>query len=268
MKNQQSTADRDRATDTVSHVIFDFDGTLSWLRHGWPGIMREGFLDHAPAEWRNDEKIRGELLSDILSLNGKPTIHQMRSFSERLRTATGRVISPDLLLGEYERRLKDAIAARTSAIEDGTSPDEFVVFGARSVLESLRARGITLIILSGTVETEVRAEAALLGLAPYFDRHIYGSIAGQAFSKKDVIDKILSEEAIEGRHLVSFGDGPVEIQFTKAVGGRAIGVASDEDHNGSHRCDPFKVEQLSRAGADKIIPDYAGTESVLREIFR
>jgi hypothetical protein len=27
----------------ISHVVFDFDGTLSWLRHSWPEIMYELF---------------------------------------------------------------------------------------------------------------------------------------------------------------------------------------------------------------------------------
>lgn len=110
-------------------------------------------------------------------------------------------------------------------------------------------------------------EAALLGLAEFFGHHIYGSSRGMAFSKKDVIERIMREERIEGHHLLSFGDGPVEIEFTKAVGGLAIGVASDEDVNGSHHVDPFKREQLLRAGADAIIPDYAEHQLLLREIF-
>ena len=30
----------------ISHAIFDFDGTVSWLRHGWPEIMRELFREY------------------------------------------------------------------------------------------------------------------------------------------------------------------------------------------------------------------------------
>ncbi|HMJ90603.1 MAG TPA: HAD family hydrolase [Candidatus Acidoferrum sp.] len=250
----------------VSHVIFDFDGTLSWLRHGWPRIMLSGFLQHAPESWRR-EPTQSELLADILSLNGKPTIHQMRSFADRMARESV-TIGPENLFAEYEANLHRAIAERRNAIEAGASRDDFVVCGARQMLELLRERGVTLIILSGTVETEVRAEAALLGLAEFFGNHIYGSARGVAFSKRNVIERLMREEKIEGHHLLSFGDGPVEIQFTKAAGGLAIGVASDEDVNGSHDCDPFKREQLHRAGADALIPDYAEASALLTEIFR
>ena len=48
-----------------------------------------------------------------------------------------------------------------------------------------------------------------------------------------VIDRILSEHGITGRRLLSFGDGYVEIENTKQVGGLAVAVASDEANNGS-----------------------------------
>lgn len=251
----------------VSHVIFDFDGTLSWLRHGWPRIMLEGFLRHAPVHWQDDRRLADDLLADILSLNGKPSIHQMRSFAERLERVEGLVVDPERLLAEYQEHLQQTIAKRRAAIERGPSGDAFVVHGARGLLERLRARGVALIILSGTVQEEVRAEAGLLGLQPFFGEHIYGSGQGTGFSKQKVIEQLMREEHIEGHRLLSFGDGPVEIQVTKAVGGLAIGVASDEEQNGSHQCDPYKREQLLRAGADAMIPDYAEAEGLVLEIF-
>jgi phosphoglycolate phosphatase len=127
---------------------------------------------------------------------------------------------------------------------------------------------VTLIILSGTIEHRVKQEAEWLGLAKYFDRHIYGStLHREGFSKRMVIDRILREEKIEGRHLVSFGDGPVEIAETKAVGGLAIAVASDEEVNGSGIADPLKSRILSDAGADAVIPDYRNPELLMRAIF-
>ncbi len=250
----------------VSHVIFDFDGTLSWLRHGWPGIMREWFLENGPAEWRGDARVRDEVLAEILSLNGKPSVHQAEAFSQRIRAAGLRALEPGFLLEGYSIRLRAAVADRARLVRDGAAPDAFVVHGARRTLELLRARGIQLVILSGTVEDEVRAEAELLGLSEFFGGHIYGSAPGRAFSKKDVIDRVLREEGIEGRHLLSFGDGPVEMRFTAEAGGLAIGVASDEEENGSHRCDLFKREQLVRAGAHAVVPDYAEADGLLAEV--
>ena len=33
---------------TVSHVLFDFDGTLSLIRQGWPEIMTPMFAEMLP----------------------------------------------------------------------------------------------------------------------------------------------------------------------------------------------------------------------------
>jgi phosphoglycolate phosphatase len=144
---------------------------------------------------------------------------------------------------------------------------QYVIAGAFEMLDELRARGLRLIILSGTAEPDVKREATLLGLQQYFGEHIYGSTPGENFSKKQVIDRIIREEGIQGSHLLSFGDGPVEIEFTKAVGGLAIGVASDERTHGSGVMDEDKRQHLIRAGADAIIPDYRNARPLLGSIF-
>ena len=71
-----------------------------------------------------------------------------------------------------------------------------------------------------------------------------------------VIDRILREHGITGRQLLSFGDGYVEIENTKQVGGLAVAVASDEAHNGSGRVDEWKRRRLLGVGADAVIPDF------------
>src|SRR5262249_24407362 len=73
---------------------------------------------------------------------------------------------------------------------------------------------------------------------------------------KIVIDRILQEHAITGRHLLSFGDGYVEIENTKQAGGLADAVASDEAHNGSGKVDEWKRERLLGVGADADFPDF------------
>jgi len=78
-----------------------------------------------------------------------------------------------------------------------------------------------------------------------------------------VIENILAANRIEGRRLLSFGDGYVEIQNTKEVGGLAVAVASDEAHNGSGRVDPWKRRRLLGVGADVVIPDYRDAEPLL-----
>ena len=80
----------------------------------------------------------------------------------------------------------------------------------------------------------MKQEAALLDITGDFGPNIYGALDDyKQFSKKMIIDRILSEHGITGRQLLSFGDGYVEIENTKQVGGLAVAVASDEAHNGS-----------------------------------
>ena len=207
------------------------------------------------------------LINDILALNGKPSIHQMRKLAERARERSQPEPDPERLLQEYQRRLDQSIEERSRKLaQPGAMPNEFIVHGARLLVEKLRHRGLTLIILSGTVEHRVREEAHLLGLAGYFGPHIYGS--GEVdFSKKRVIDRLVHEENIEGKHLLSFGDGPVEISNTKEIGGLAIAVASDENENGSGKMDPWKRKQLLQAGADAVIADYRDADELLKLIF-
>ena len=58
-----------------------------------------------------------------------------------------------------------------------------------------------------------------------------------------MIERILRENAVDGASLVGFGDGYVEIQNVKAVGGVAVAVASDEAGR-SGRPDPWKRDRL------------------------
>jgi len=218
--------------------------------------MASIFLNRLPSKTR--QAIHETLLADILSLNGKSSIFQMERCAERVREQGGPELDPEEMLKEYLAVLADAIRLRTGQLKRGEAvPEDFVVHGARELLGHLRARGVVLVILSGSAEPQVKAEAELLGLSQFFGRHIYGGTSNLAQSSKQaVIERLMRQEKISGEHLLSFGDGPVEIRLTKEAGGLAVGVASDEDQNGSGKLHPQKVPQLRDAGADLLIADY------------
>ncbi|NDF01164.1 MAG: HAD family hydrolase, partial [Verrucomicrobia bacterium] len=253
----------------LTHVVFDFDGTLSLIRHGWPEVMLSMFLEMLPPQAGADEAaLRTELMNEMLSFNGKPTIHQMVAFAERIRRAGEQPREPQCYLAEYTLRLERDIAKRSQRIREGASPDTFVVPGGRALIEQLRARGLKLYILSATLEPFVRQEAALLDLARYFDGRIHGGHeATPPFSKGQVFDRILAEEGITGAQLLSFGDGPVELHHTKELGGLAVAVASDETEIGSGKIHEQKRTQLMAAGADLVIPDYQCHEALVKLLF-
>jgi phosphoglycolate phosphatase len=253
----------------ITHVVFDFDGTLSWLRHGWPQIMAKLFREHLPLlPGETESALQQMLLAEILSLNGKPSVFQMRRCAELAEARGARRPSPETLLEAYQQSLNAAIAGRVRKIAGGqAAPDAYIVHGARALLGNLQRRGLTLVILSGTAEPQVREEAALLGLARYFGSHIYGGTADLVRSAKSaVIERLLREEHLAGDRLLSFGDGPVEIQLTKAAGGLAVAVASDEEVNGSGQPDPAKRKLLLEAGADLLVPDYRDADALAERL--
>ena len=62
----------------ISHVLFDFDGTLSLIRQGWPEVMVPMFAEFLPPLPGESEVSRSQLCyDDIMRLNGKQTIYQM-----------------------------------------------------------------------------------------------------------------------------------------------------------------------------------------------
>jgi beta-phosphoglucomutase-like phosphatase (HAD superfamily) len=161
----------------------------------------------------------------------------------------------------------ERIRGRLAALESGAArPEDWTVPGSHAFLEALRARGVTLYLASGTDLKYVRHEAQLLGVARYFGEHIYGALDDyQNFSKQMVIERILREHGLRGEELLGFGDGFVEIEEIKRVGGVAVAVASDEvSRRGVHA---WKRDRLVRAGADVVIPEYRRHERLLRYLF-
>ncbi|HMO64382.1 MAG TPA: HAD hydrolase-like protein [Verrucomicrobiota bacterium] len=258
-----------RARPGIRHVLFDFDGTLSLIREGWPEVMVPLFAELLPPLPGESAAEREHLaFEDIMRLNGKQTIYQMIQLADRIRERGGTPGEPLDYKHEYLRRLNLRIAGRVAALREGRlRPDDLLVHGSRRLLDLLAARGLTLHLASGTDEVYVRQEAELLGLNPYFGPRIYGAQDNyRSFSKKLVIGRILAENGIPGENLLAIGDGYVEIENTKQAGGLAVAVASDEAHNGSGRMDAWKRQRLLGVGADVVVPDYRDAEALVAAV--
>lgn len=243
----------------IRHVMFDFDGTLSLIRQGWPDVMVPMFVEFLPPQpGESPDEVCRLARDDIMRLNGKQTIFQMMQLADRIRQRGGTPQDPLWYKHEYLRRLNERIVGRVQGLKQRSVPPErWLVYNARAALECLAELGATLYLASGTDEAYVKAEAELLGIAHFFQGRIYGALDDyQNFSKQMVIDGILRESGISPRQLLSFGDGYVEIENTKQAGGLAVAVASDEADNGSGRVDPWKRQRLLEVGADVVIPDF------------
>jgi DUF971 family protein len=76
-----------------------------------------------------------------------------------------------------------------------------------------------------------------------------------------IIERVVSELNLGPGELVGFGDGFVEIEEIKRVGGVAVGVASDEKHR--EGINEWKRGRLLQAGADIIVPDYRDLSALM-----
>jgi len=241
------------------HVLFDFDGTVSLIREGWPEVMVpmmvEVLLETGTRE--TPEELYRLAYDFVMQLNGKQTIYQMIRLAEEVAKRGGKPRDPLEYKQVYHDRLMQRIHSRREGLRSGRlRPEDMVVPGAFDLLRRLRERGVHLYLASGTDEKYVWEEARLLGLDPFFGEHIYGALDDyKSFSKAKVIERILEKNRVEGDRLLGFGDGYVEIQNVKAVGGTAVAVASDEAGR-SGEPDPWKRDRLIGVGADLVIPDY------------
>src|SRR5438132_6487317 len=250
-------------------VLFDFDGTLSLIREGWPQVMIPMMVEvlRGTETSETDSQLTAAVEEFVMRLNGRQTIYQMMQMADEVRKRGGRPREPLAYKHRYHDLLMQRIDSRLAALESGdATPEQYTVPGSHPFLEALRQRGVTLYLASGTDLKYVRKEADLLGLSTYFGEHIYGALDDyQNFSKKMVIERILGEHGLRGEELLAFGDGFVEIEEVKRAGGVAVAVASDEIRR--QGINAWKRNRLVRAGADIVIPEYRQHARLLRFLF-
>lgn len=250
-------------------VLFDFDGTLSLIREGWPQVMIPMMVDvlRQTGTSETNAELTAAVEDFVMRLNGKQTIYQMIQLAEEVRRRGAQPLEPLAYKHRYHDLLMQRINGRLTALAERRAPAaDWAVPGSHAFLENLRRRGLTLYLASGTDLKYVRHEAELLGLAPYFGPHIYGALDDyQNFSKKMVIERLLRDNGLRGEELLAFGDGFVEIEEVKRVGGVAVAVASDEVNR--RGVDAWKRNRLMQAGADIVIPEYRRHERLLEFLF-
>ena len=241
----------------IRFAIFDFDGTISLIREGWQQVMIPMMVEilmdtpkHEPVE-----RIRDVVRTYVANTTGKQTIYQMIRLVEEIKIRGGKPAPPLMYKEEYHQRLMNRIIERLEGLRKGEiQPVDMVVPGALEALEEISNSGIKCFLASGTDEKYVFDEAKLLGVSGYFEK-IYGALDDyENFSKKKVIQKIIHDNDLSGPELIAFGDGYVEIENTKDVGG----LANSQTWRTLHRCGivSWKRERLIESGADVIMADF------------
>ena len=250
-------------------ALFDFDGTLSLVRSGWMDVMVpmmvEILADLKSGETEADLKTVVE--DFVWRLTGMETVYQMIEFAAQVEKRGGKPLDPLQYKKMYLDRLWERIRGRVEELKSGkASPEKFMVPGTRALLESLKDRGLKMYLASGTDEAYMKEEARLIDVAKYFDGGVYGALDDyKSFSKKILVNRILSSTDVRGEEIIGFGDGYVEIEEVKLVGGVAVGVASTEPE--CQVVDEWKRQRLIGVGADYIVPNYLCHADLLSALF-
>ena len=131
----------------------------------------------------------------VWKLTGKETIYQMMALADAVRARGGQPLEPSAYKKLYLERLWGRIERpyRRATKRASGAPEEYMVPGARELLEGLRDRGLTMYLASGTDHAYMTEEARLLGLTQYFAGGVYGAQDDyKSFSKAILIQRILS----------------------------------------------------------------------------
>lgn len=252
----------------VKSALFDFDGTISLIREGWQDVMIPMMVDvlmecpHHESQTEIESIVKGY----VTRLTGRQTIYQMIQFCEEVKQRGGKPVDPLEYKYQYLDALSGQIRHRIEELASGISkPEDYMVHGSIEILKKLKHCNTALYLASGTDEKYVLQEAKLLGIDGFFDG-IYGAQDDYInFCKRMVIEGIIQINKLQGKELVTFGDGYVEIEETKSAGGIAVGIASNEtDRIG---LDEWKKERLIEAGADIIVPDFREYELLIDYLF-
>jgi rfaE bifunctional protein kinase chain/domain len=255
----------------IRHAIFDHDGTISTLRQGWEGIMERMMVKAILGPRARDAALRRKVTSRVRSFinktTGVQTLVQMQGLVELVREY-GCVPQEDILdmhgyKAIYNAELLALVKKRLARLRRGElSPEDFMIYGARPLLERLAERGVRLYLVSGTDTEDTIAEAEALGYAHLFEGRIYGAVGDVTVeAKRELLERITRRHRLGGRGLVTFGDGPVEMRETRKRDGLAVGIASNETRR--RGLNLAKRARLIRAGADAIMPDFSQVDSLL-----
>ena len=125
-------------------MLFDFDGTLSLIREGWPEVMIPMMVQvlRETGTAETEAELFGVVQDFVMRLNGRQTIYQMMQLAEEVRQRGGKPLPPLEYKHRYHHLLMERIQGRLADLREGRrTPEEWSVPGAHALLESLRGAG-------------------------------------------------------------------------------------------------------------------------------
>lgn len=224
-------------------VLFDIDGTILWT----DGAGRR-------AVHRALEEVFGAEVPEGHEFDGKTDPQIVRELMRRAGSAHH----------DIDVRLEHALTRYVELlqIELGTVDHAGKVFpGVRPLLDALEARDDVLLgLLTGNVRAGALAKLAAVGIAP--DRFRIGAF-GSDHADRPELPAIARKRASEllggdvaGGDVVVIGDTPADMSCGRAIGARAIGVATGR----------YSAGDLRACGAAAVFADLSDTEVVVGAI--
>src|SRR6185437_6675669 len=227
----------------VKLVLFDIDGTILLTdgagRRAIQRALREIFGSAGPDQHRFDGKTDPQIVREMMRLDGHADAH----IDERMPR----------LLERYVECLNDELAAHPAGVR--------LMAGIRPLLDALEHRNdVILGLLTGNLAGGARAKLRAAGIDPHrFRVGAYGSdheLRGELPAVAQRRARVECGVDIAGCDVIVIGDTPADIACGRAIGARAIGVATGH----------YGVDELSRHGAVAVFADLSDTAAVLRAI--
>jgi phosphoglycolate phosphatase-like HAD superfamily hydrolase len=227
----------------VKIVLFDIDGTILWSdgagRRAMQRALTTAFGSSGSPHYRYDGKTDMQIVRDLMRAEG----HEDAIIDARMT----------VLLEQYLAGLHEELETQSTQVHRFD--------GVLELLDALEARpDRTLGLLTGNIEVGARAKLRAAGIDPSrFTVCAFGSdheVRGElpAIARRRAKEQLGLD--VEGHALVVIGDTPADIDCTRAIGARAIAVATGR----------YSVEELASHGPIAVFPDLCDTAAVMRAI--
>ena len=224
-------------------VLFDIDGTLLNSGGLGRGSMQRalGMVFGSPGNpaYRYDGKTDKQIVRDVMRLEGHSDEH-------------------------IDSRMEKLIELYLEGLRTGAKSGKFNVRpleGVVELLDALEAReDVVLGLLTGNVEPGARTKLTAAGINPdRFRVNAFGSDHEHRPELPAIAQRRASETLgldIAADRLIVIGDTPADIECGRALGAKAIGVASGH----------YTVEQLEAHNPYAVFPSLKNTQQVLETI--
>jgi phosphoglycolate phosphatase len=224
-------------------VLFDIDGTIMLTdgagKRAIHRALEEVFGGTGPADHRFDGKTDPQIVRELMRIVGHSDSHIDANMSP--------------LLDRYVDYLHDELTTRADCVT--------VMPGIPELLDELEARDdVILGLLTGNLAAGARAKLGA-GKIDFtrFRVGAYGSDHELRGELPAVAQRRLREELgidVAGDDVVVIGDTPADIECGRAIGARAIGVATGH----------YTMEELERHAPAAVFEDLSNTADVIEAI--